>query len=81
MKYLVKTKETYRIDNENEVKNYLEELRQDARFTVDSYTSKKKQTKAKGEVTDEYILFSVTKNFNIEKEPDSEIEIEYNKKD
>ena len=45
MKYLIKTKETYRIDSENEVKNYLEELRQDARFTVDSYTSKKKQTK------------------------------------
>lgn len=81
MKYLIKTKETYRIDSENEVKNYLEELRQDARFTVDSYTSKKKQTKQKGEIVDEYILFSVTKNFNIEKEPDSEIEIEYNKKD
>lgn len=81
MKYLIKTKETYRIDSENEVKNYLEELRQDARFTVDSYTSKKKQTKKKGEIIDEYILFSVTKNFNIEKEPDSEIEIEYNKKD
>ncbi|MCI7527356.1 MAG: hypothetical protein MSA65_03540 [Mollicutes bacterium] len=81
MKYLIKTKETYRIDSENEVKNYLEELRQDARFTVDSYTSKKKQTKQKGEIIDEYILFSVTKNFNIEKEPDSEIEIEYNKKD
>ena len=47
MKYLIKTKETYRIDSENEVKNYLEELRQDARFTVDSYTSKKKQTKQK----------------------------------
>ena len=76
MKYLIKTKETYRIDSENEVKNYLEELRQDARFTVDSYTSKKKQTKQKGEIIDEYILFSVTKNFNIEKEPDSEIEIE-----
>lgn len=81
MKYLIKTKETYRIDSENEVKNYLEELRQDARFTVDSYTSKKKQTKQKGEIIDEYILFSVTKNFNIEKEPDSEIEIEYNRKD
>ena len=81
MKYLIKTKETYRIDSENEVKNYLEELRQDARFTIDSYTSKKKQTKQKGEIIDEYILFSVTKNFNIEKEPDSEIEIEYNKKD
>ena len=81
MKYLIKTKETYRIDSENEVKNYLEELRQDARFTVDSYTSKKKQTKQKGEIIDEYVLFSVTKNFNIEKEPDSEIEIEYNKKD
>jgi hypothetical protein len=79
MRYLTKVTETYRLANEDDVKIFLEELREDPSFEVTKYSSTKKEVKSKGEVIDEYVLFSVTKTFNSEKEPDSEITITYSK--
>lgn len=73
MKYLVKTVETYRIDTENEVERFLQELKKDNHFTIGKYVSTKKVTK-----DDEYYKFEVTKLFNEEKNPDLEIEVNYN---
>lgn len=77
MKYLTSVVETYRLPNEEAVKVFLEELKQDPNFTVAKYTSQKKERKQKGEVVDEWVRFSVTKLFNDEKEPDREISVIY----
>ena len=78
MKYLTKVVETYRLPNEAAVETFLQELKEDPRFTIAKYTSTKKERKAKGEIIDEWIHFEVTKLFNDERNPDTEIEVEYN---
>lgn len=78
--YLTKVVETYRIGSEKEVEAFLAELKKDRRFTVAKYSSTKKEKKQKGEVVDSWIRFEVTKVFNDEAEPDSVIEVNYNKK-
>lgn len=79
MKYLTKVVETYRLENEKEVEIFLQELKKDSRFEIAKYSSSKKEKKQKGEIIDEWIRFEVTKLFNNEAEPDTEINIEYNK--
>ena len=79
MKYLTKVVETYRLENEKEVEEFLKELKSDNRFEVAKYSSIKKEKKAKGEVIDEWIRFEVTKLFNNEAEPDTQINIDYSK--
>lgn len=77
MRYLTKVVETYRLPNEAAVEEFLQELKADPRFTVAKYSSTKKERKEKKEVVDEWIHFEVTKLFNDEKEPDSEITVDY----
>lgn len=77
MRYLTKVVETYRLPNEAAVETFLQELKSDPRFTVAKYSSTKKERKEKKEVVDEWIHFEVTKLFNDEKEPDSEITVDY----
>ena len=79
MKYLTKVVETYRLANEKEVEDFLQELKNDSRFTVAKYSSTKKEKKQKGEIIDEWISFEVTKLFNDETEPDTPINNDYNK--
>ena len=79
MRYLTSVVETYRLPNDEAVKVFLEELKQDPTFEVTKYSSVKKELKQKGEVVDEWVRFSVTKAFNNEKEPDSVITISYDK--
>ena len=79
MRYLTKVVETYRLPNEAAVENFLQELKSDSRFEVIKYSSSKKERKQKGEIIDEWIHFEVTKLFNDEREPDTEIEVDYKK--
>lgn len=79
MRYLTKVVETYRLANEAEVQSFLQELKSDNRFTIAKYSSTKKERKQKGEVVDAWIHFEVTKLFNDEREPDTEIDIDYKK--
>ena len=79
MKYLISTTETYRLGSEEEVKTFLDELKKDNNFIIKKYSSVKKEAKQKGEVVDEWIRFTVTKEFNSEKEPYDTVTIEYNK--
>ena len=81
MRYLTKVVETYRLANEQEVEIFLKELKSDPHFEVAKYSSTKKEKKSKGEVIDEWIRFEVTKLFNSEQEPDSQINITYEKGD
>lgn len=77
MRYLTRVVETYRLTNEKAVEDFLKELKEDPSFEVAKYSSTKKCKKKQGEIVDEWIKFEVTKIFNEESEPDSEIEIEY----
>lgn len=79
MRYLTKVVETYRLADEHEVEEFLQELKKDYRFEVAKYSSTKKEKKSKGEVIDEWIRFEVTKLFNSEVEPETPITIEYSK--
>lgn len=78
MRYLTKVVETYRLANEQEVENFLKELKEDDRFQIAKYSSVKKERKEKKEVVDEWIRFEVTKLFNEERSPDRQVTIEYN---
>jgi hypothetical protein len=77
MKYLVRTVETYRVANEAEAKKVIEEAKADRTYTLSKYSSEYKCTKAKGEVVDEWYRVILTKYFNIEKEPDKYVEVNY----
>ena len=77
MKYLVKTTETYRVDSDAEVLEMVKEAKESLQWTLEGHTSKKKQVKQKGEIADEYFMLTLTKSFNDEKEPMSDITIIY----
>lgn len=78
-KYLVRTTEVYRVDNEREVETILAEAKNNPQYELAKYSSQHKEVKSKGELLDEYELLTLTKAFNIEKEPDREIEVFYGK--
>lgn len=67
-KKLINVTETYRLDDENEVEQFLKELKSDPNFELSKYSSVKKQKKKRGEILDEWIRFSATKVFGEESE-------------
>lgn len=77
-KYLVKTVETYRVGTENEAQTLINEAKVDKSFTLAKYASEKRQVKQKGVIADEWVRVTLTKDFNVEKEPDCYVEVEYN---
>lgn len=77
MKFLIQTTEIYRVDSEEQVKQIIEEAKNDKHFIVKKYTSQFKERKQKGEVIDAYWKLSITKEFADEKEPQFQTEVEY----
>jgi len=77
MKYLVRSVETYRVESEAEAKRVIEEAKADKAYTLSKYSSEYKCSKSKGEVVDEWYRVILTKDFNIEKEPDTYVEVTY----
>lgn len=76
-KYLTKVTETYRIDTEDEVDAFIKEQKAQNIGEVTKYNSTKKEVKSKGELLEEYFRVEVTKVFNFEREPDTNIEVDY----
>ena len=76
-KYLIKTVETYRVANDKEAKELIEESKADKTYNLLKYSSENKEHKTKGEVDDIWVRVSLTKVFNKETEPDSEIDVKY----
>lgn len=76
-KYLLGVTESYRVDTEQEVETLLEKAKEDKGYKLAKYSSQKKELKAKGEVIDEWYKVTLTKEFTSEKEPDTQVEIEY----
>ena len=77
MKYLIQTTEVYRVDSEAQVKQIIEDAKNDNHFIVTKYTSQYKERKQKGEVVDSWWKLSITKQFTDEKEPEFQTEIQY----
>ena len=65
-KKLISVTETYRLDDEIEVENFLKELKEDMSFELAQYSSVKKEKKKKGEILDEWIRFTATKVYGKE---------------
>lgn len=60
-------KETYRIDTEENAKKFIEDMRSAAEeegYELDTYSSKAKVKKQKGEVVDAGFLVTIVKKFN-----------------
>ena len=76
-RYLLKTVETYRVANDDEAKRLIEEAKNDSSYTLAKYSSEQKCTKQKGEIIDEWVRVSLTKEFCSEKEPDVTASVHY----
>ena len=76
-KYLVRTVETYRVDNEGEAKRLIEEAKADKNYSLNKYSSEYRCTKTKGEISDDWYRVILTKDFTSEKEPDATVSVKY----
>lgn len=76
-KYLITTTEVYRVDDEIEVQNLIEEAKHDPMYTLIKYNREYKEKKSKGEIVDEWYKVTLVKSFNNEKEPERRINISY----
>lgn len=71
-KYLLTSKETYRVDTVEDAEALNLEFKEDASendYELKNFSYTKKQVKQRGEVIDEYVVCTATKVFNAEKEP------------
>lgn len=76
-KYLVSTTETYRVDSEEEAARLIEEAKNDNSYVLSKYSSVHKERKQKGEIIDQYERVTLVKVFNDEKEPYSNVMVNY----
>lgn len=76
-KYLCSVVETYRVDSEAEADELIEQARKSNIFDLKKSSIQKKEVKSKGEIVDEYILLSLTKDIQNPKEPSVEVELNY----
>lgn len=76
-RYLISTCETYRVANEEEAKQLIEEAKQDRTYELAKYSSVQKEHKTKGEVDDTWSKVTLTKVFNAEREPEREVIVSY----
>ena len=78
MDYLISATNTYRVHTVAEVEALHEQLKNDDRFTLNSFSYTTKDIKEKRQVVDQYQLVKAKLTFTTEKEPDRFFEVEYN---
>ena len=78
MRYLLNVVETYRVNDDNEAKALIEEAKKDRNYNLTKYTSQQKVKKSKGEIEDEWVRVTLTKEFTEEKDPECLVNISYN---
>ena len=76
-KHLISVTEVYRVDNEDQAARLIEDAKNSNQYVLSKYSSVHKERKQKGEVIDEWYRLTLTKVFDDEKEPISEVSIEY----
>lgn len=67
MKTILDITEQYRVDSEEEVKEFIEEVKEKGKeegYIVKSYSSSLKEKKSKGEIIDSAYLVKITKSIN-----------------
>lgn len=80
-RYLIKTVEQYRCDSEAEAAQFIEESKKSNQYTLAKYSSEEKEMKMKGEVVDSWMRVTLTKIFDVEKEPIGDIkDVSYGRK-
>lgn len=79
--YLIKVTEQYKCDSEAEAKNLIDEAKRNNQYTVTKSSSEIKTMKQKGEIVDEWRRVLITKEFNQEKEPISDVMPRYEEED
>ena len=79
MKYLIQTTEIHRFSSENEATDFIEKAKKEAGYVLTKSTVEYKERKQKGEVVDFWWKVTLVKKFSDEKEPDSDVEIIYNR--
>lgn len=77
MRYLLETTENYRVSNEDEAKQLIEDAKSSNQYMLKKYTTQYKERKQKGEVVDAWYKVTLVKGFTDEKEPDGTTEISY----
>ena len=77
MAYLIKTTEVYRVETEEQAKNFIEEQKQNDAYEVVKYSSERKDRKVKGEIAEEWMRVTIIKQFDSEKEPCGSIKVTY----
>lgn len=77
MKYLITTTEVYRVDEEGAATALIDSAKHDSSYDLMKYSSTKKERKSKGEVIDSWYQVSLTKSFNDEKDPISDVNVRY----
>lgn len=81
--YLLRSVESYRVENEEKAKELIEKAKNDNTFNLLKYVSEYKCKKirsgeCKGEIEEEWYKVTLTKEFTDEKEPDRITKISYN---
>lgn len=76
-KYLCSVIENYRVDTEVEVDELIETARASGIYNLKKSSAQKKEVKAKGEIVDEFLLVSLTKEIQNPKEPEVYVELKY----
>ena len=75
--YLIKTTEQYRCDSQAEATQLINEAKANGQYTVAKTTCEVKTKKEKGEIADEWMRVTITKEFTSEKEPLEQITVLY----
>lgn len=75
--YLIKTTEQYRCDSQAEATQLINEAKENDQYTVAKTTCEVKTKKEKGEIADEWMRVTITKEFTSEKEPLEQITVLY----
>lgn len=76
-KHLISVTEVYRVDSEEEAARVINEAKEDSKYSLSKYSSVHKERKKQGEIVDEWYRLTLTKVFDDEKEPISEVSIDY----
>ena len=77
MAYLIKTTEVYRVETEEQAKNFIEEQKQNDAYEVIKYSSERKDRKVKGEIAEEWMRVTIVKSFTDEKDPIDQVTVKY----
>jgi hypothetical protein len=77
MAYLIKTTEVYRVETEEQAKNFIEEQKQNDSYEVIKYSSERKDRKVKGEIAEEWMRVTIVKSFTDEKDPVDKVTVKY----